>query len=100
MYSNYTLLQICHTAKIGTLNNVYFHHAGFHAIFLPYADDIRTLDVHECPTASAEQVNKMKEIVHKLRFKYRYCFNFFHVNLRGLVYCVHIKTNKPILVVF
>ncbi|XP_060795804.1 X-ray repair cross-complementing protein 6 [Neoarius graeffei] len=44
---------------------------GFHAIFLPYADDIRTLDVHECPTASAEQVNKMKEIVHKLRFKYR-----------------------------
>ncbi|XP_017339232.2 X-ray repair cross-complementing protein 6 [Ictalurus punctatus] len=44
---------------------------GFHAIFLPYADDIRTLDVHECPTASDEQVNKMKEIVHKLRFKYR-----------------------------
>uniref|UniRef100_A0AAR2L2L3 DNA helicase n=1 Tax=Pygocentrus nattereri TaxID=42514 RepID=A0AAR2L2L3_PYGNA len=44
---------------------------GFHAIFLPYADDIRTLDVHECPTASDEQVQKMKEIVHKLRFKYR-----------------------------
>ncbi|KAM9462968.1 X-ray repair cross-complementing protein 6 isoform 2-T2 [Clarias gariepinus] len=45
--------------------------SGFHAIFLPYADDIRTLDVHECPTASDEQTNKMKEIVHKLRFKYR-----------------------------
>ncbi|MCJ8738521.1 hypothetical protein PDJAM_G00036500 [Pangasius djambal] len=44
---------------------------GFHAIFLPYADDIRTLDVHECPTASDEQVSKMEEIVHKLRFKYR-----------------------------
>ncbi|XP_057215147.1 X-ray repair cross-complementing protein 6 [Triplophysa rosa] len=44
---------------------------GFHVIFLPFADDIRTLDVHECPTASDEQVNKMKEIVHKLRFKYR-----------------------------
>ncbi|KAL6475265.1 hypothetical protein MHYP_G00163050 [Metynnis hypsauchen] len=44
---------------------------GFHAISLPYADDIRTLDVHECPTASDEQVQKMKEIVHKLRFKYR-----------------------------
>ncbi|XP_066520939.1 X-ray repair cross-complementing protein 6 isoform X2 [Hoplias malabaricus] len=44
---------------------------GFHAIFLPYADDIRTLDIQKCPTASDEQVNKMKEIVHKLRFKYR-----------------------------
>lgn len=55
---------------------MYFDHAGFHAIFLPYADDIRTLDVHECPTASDEQTNKMKEIVHKLRFKYRYCFYF------------------------
>ncbi|KAA0725242.1 X-ray repair cross-complementing protein 5 [Triplophysa tibetana] len=44
---------------------------GFHVIFLPFADDIRTLDVQECPTASDEQVNKMKEIVHKLRFKYR-----------------------------
>ncbi|KAL2078079.1 hypothetical protein ACEWY4_025764 [Coilia grayii] len=44
---------------------------GFHAIFLPYADDIRTLDVHEGPTATDEQIDKMKEIVHKLRFKYR-----------------------------
>uniref|UniRef100_A0A8B9HRG8 DNA helicase n=1 Tax=Astyanax mexicanus TaxID=7994 RepID=A0A8B9HRG8_ASTMX len=45
--------------------------AGFHAIFLPYADDIRTLDAHVGPTASDEQVDKMREIVHKLRFKYR-----------------------------
>ncbi|XP_051968616.1 X-ray repair cross-complementing protein 6 [Xyrauchen texanus] len=44
---------------------------GFHVIFLPYADDIRTLDAHECPSASDEQVDKMKEIVHKLRFKYK-----------------------------
>ncbi|CAM4709660.1 unnamed protein product [Leuciscus chuanchicus] len=44
---------------------------GFHVILLPFADDIRTLDVHEGPTASDEQVDKMKEIVHKLRFKYR-----------------------------
>ncbi|XP_072524254.1 X-ray repair cross-complementing protein 6 [Salminus brasiliensis] len=44
---------------------------GFHAIFLPYADDIRTLDIPECPTASDKQVDKMKAIVHKLRFKYR-----------------------------
>uniref|UniRef100_A0A4W4FI59 DNA helicase n=1 Tax=Electrophorus electricus TaxID=8005 RepID=A0A4W4FI59_ELEEL len=45
--------------------------AGFHAIYLPYADDKRTLDVHDCPTASDEQVDKMKQIVHKLRFRYR-----------------------------
>ncbi|ROL51680.1 X-ray repair cross-complementing protein 5 [Anabarilius grahami] len=44
---------------------------GFHVIFLPFADDIRTVDAHEGPTASDEQVDKMKEIVHKLRFKYR-----------------------------
>ncbi|XP_041939491.1 X-ray repair cross-complementing protein 6 [Alosa sapidissima] len=44
---------------------------GFHAIFLPYADDIRTLDVPDCPTATSDQTDKMKEIVHKLRFKYR-----------------------------
>lgn len=85
IYTNCTLLQICHPVKIGTLNNVYFRHTGFHAIYLPYADDIRTLDVHECPIASDEQVNKMREIVHKLRFKYRYCFYFFHVNSREVV---------------
>ncbi|XP_063077201.1 X-ray repair cross-complementing protein 6 [Engraulis encrasicolus] len=44
---------------------------GFHGIFLPYADDIRTLDVHQGPSATDEQIDKMKEIVHKLRFKYR-----------------------------
>ena len=46
--------------------------SGFHGIFLPYADDIRTLDTPQLPTASESQVDKMKEIVHKLRFKYRY----------------------------
>ncbi|KAL0983994.1 hypothetical protein UPYG_G00135630 [Umbra pygmaea] len=44
---------------------------GFHGIFLPYADDIRTLDTPQLPKASDEQVDKMKEIVQKLRFKYR-----------------------------
>ncbi|KAF4106627.1 X-ray repair cross-complementing protein 6 [Onychostoma macrolepis] len=44
---------------------------GFHVIFLPFADDIRTVDAHMGPTASDEQVDKMKEIVHKLRFKYK-----------------------------
>ncbi|XP_060950881.1 X-ray repair cross-complementing protein 6 [Limanda limanda] len=44
---------------------------GFNVIFLPYADDIRTLDTPQFPSASQTQVDKMKEIVSKLRFKYR-----------------------------
>uniref|UniRef100_A0A8C0YCP5 DNA helicase n=1 Tax=Cyprinus carpio carpio TaxID=630221 RepID=A0A8C0YCP5_CYPCA len=50
----------------------YFHlFESFHVIFLPFADDIHTVDAHVGPTASDEQVDKMKEIVHKLPFKYR-----------------------------
>ncbi|KFQ11659.1 X-ray repair cross-complementing protein 5, partial [Leptosomus discolor] len=45
---------------------------GFHIIFLPYADDIRNVDFTEKVPASQEQVDKMKEIIQKLRFKYRY----------------------------
>nr|XP_057918608.1 X-ray repair cross-complementing protein 6 [Doryrhamphus excisus] len=44
---------------------------GFNVIFLPYADDVRSLDPPQSPCASPEQVDKMKEIVSKLRFKYR-----------------------------
>uniref|UniRef100_UPI0037E8AB7E X-ray repair cross-complementing protein 5-like n=1 Tax=Semicossyphus pulcher TaxID=241346 RepID=UPI0037E8AB7E len=44
---------------------------GFNAIYLPYADDLRTLDLPQSPSASQIQVDKMKEIVSKLRFKYR-----------------------------
>ncbi|XP_035167011.1 X-ray repair cross-complementing protein 5 [Oxyura jamaicensis] len=44
---------------------------GFHVIFLPYADDKRNVDYTEKVPASQEQVNKMKEIIQKLRFKYR-----------------------------
>nr|XP_020443534.1 X-ray repair cross-complementing protein 6 isoform X2 [Monopterus albus] len=44
---------------------------GFNVIYLPYADDIRTLDPPRCPSASQTQVDKMKEIVSKLRFTYR-----------------------------
>uniref|UniRef100_A0A3Q3E8T1 DNA helicase n=1 Tax=Labrus bergylta TaxID=56723 RepID=A0A3Q3E8T1_9LABR len=44
---------------------------GFNVIYLPYADDMRTLDTPQCPSASQTQVDKMKEIVAKLRFKYR-----------------------------
>ncbi|KFV55965.1 X-ray repair cross-complementing protein 5, partial [Gavia stellata] len=45
---------------------------GFHIIFLPYADDKRNVDFTEKVPASREQVDKMKEIIQKLRFKYRY----------------------------
>lgn len=44
---------------------------GFHLIFLPYADDKRKVPVTEKVVANPEQVDKMKAIVQKLRFKYR-----------------------------
>ncbi|XP_063283482.1 X-ray repair cross-complementing protein 6 [Pelobates fuscus] len=52
-------------------NNVQIKPPGFSLIFLPFADDIRKVDFPEKITASDEQVNKMKEIVQKMRFKYR-----------------------------
>lgn len=45
---------------------------GFHIIFLPYADDKRNVDFTEKVPANQEQVDKMKEIIQKLRFTYRY----------------------------
>ncbi|RVE59302.1 hypothetical protein OJAV_G00187310 [Oryzias javanicus] len=51
--------------------NVQISPAGFNVIYLPFADDFRTLDPPRCPYASQMQVNKMKEIISKLRFKYR-----------------------------
>ncbi|XP_061666878.1 X-ray repair cross-complementing protein 6 isoform X1 [Syngnathoides biaculeatus] len=44
---------------------------GFNVIFLPFADDLRNLDPPQTLCASQTQVDKMREIVHKLRFKYR-----------------------------
>jgi len=43
---------------------------GFHMVYLPYADDIRKLDVEEHPKANEQQIDKMKEIVDKLKFTY------------------------------
>ncbi|XP_026170765.1 X-ray repair cross-complementing protein 6 isoform X1 [Mastacembelus armatus] len=51
--------------------NVQITAPGFNVIYLPYADDMRTLDPPQCPSASQIQVDKMKEIVSKLRFRYR-----------------------------
>ena len=44
---------------------------GFQLIFLPYADDKRKMPFTEKVMANPEQVDKMKAIVQKLRFKYR-----------------------------
>uniref|UniRef100_H0WZA3 X-ray repair cross-complementing protein 6 n=2 Tax=Otolemur garnettii TaxID=30611 RepID=H0WZA3_OTOGA len=45
--------------------------SGFQLVFLPYADDKRKVPFPEKVTANPEQVDKMKAIVQKLRFKYR-----------------------------
>lgn len=51
--------------------NVQTRPPGFNVIYLPFADDLRPLDPLGGPVASQTQVDKMKEIVSKLRFKYR-----------------------------
>lgn len=43
---------------------------GFHIIYLPYSDDIRKLKIESHSKASDEQIDKMKEIIDKLKFKY------------------------------
>ncbi|KAK3779917.1 hypothetical protein RRG08_054170 [Elysia crispata] len=44
---------------------------GFHLIFLPFADDFRKVNYdEECPRATEEQINKAKEVVKKLTFKF------------------------------
>ncbi|XP_067003694.2 X-ray repair cross-complementing protein 6 [Anabrus simplex] len=43
---------------------------GFHVVYLPFAENIRTLEVPEIEQATPEQLNLMKKIVSKLRFNY------------------------------
>ncbi|XP_078060615.1 X-ray repair cross-complementing protein 5-like isoform X1 [Mustelus asterias] len=44
---------------------------GFHLLYLPYADDVRKIGFTEKRVASEDQIEKMKSVVQKLRFKYR-----------------------------
>ncbi|ELW64430.1 X-ray repair cross-complementing protein 6 isoform X2 [Tupaia chinensis] len=44
---------------------------GFQLFYLPYADDKRKVPITEKVKANPEQVDKMKAIIQKLRFKYR-----------------------------
>ncbi|KFV42180.1 X-ray repair cross-complementing protein 5, partial [Tyto alba] len=71
---------------------------GFHIIFLPYADDKRNVDFTEKVPASREQVDKMKEIIQKLRFKYRYMeINSVHVRGHSCGRSVSERTNLSLL---
>ncbi|XP_007907750.2 X-ray repair cross-complementing protein 6 [Callorhinchus milii] len=45
--------------------------SGFHLVFLPFADDIRKVNYPEKVVANQDQVDKVKAVIHKLRFKYR-----------------------------
>lgn len=51
-------------------NNVQITPPGFHVIFLPFADDIRKLDLDAPVRATQIQVEKAKEIVKKLQFNF------------------------------
>ncbi|XP_073448830.1 X-ray repair cross-complementing protein 6 [Aquarana catesbeiana] len=52
-------------------DNIQIKPPGFNLIFIPFADDIRKIGGPEKVPAGDEQVDKMKEIVRKLRFQYR-----------------------------
>ncbi|XP_035825176.1 X-ray repair cross-complementing protein 6 isoform X2 [Aplysia californica] len=43
---------------------------GFHVIFLPCADDFRRVNYVEKPRATADQIDKAKEVIKKLKFKF------------------------------
>ncbi|XP_041472414.1 X-ray repair cross-complementing protein 6-like [Lytechinus variegatus] len=43
---------------------------GFHLIFLPFSDDIRTLEHPTNPRATPDQIDKAKKVVKSLQFKF------------------------------
>ncbi|CAF1474979.1 unnamed protein product, partial [Didymodactylos carnosus] len=44
---------------------------GFHVAYLPYADDIRSLPKVDPPRATQNQVQKFRQVIKALKFKYR-----------------------------
>lgn len=44
--------------------------AGFHVIFLPFADDLRDINVESQKKATVEQINAAKKMVKSLRIKF------------------------------
>ncbi|CAF1005109.1 unnamed protein product [Didymodactylos carnosus] len=43
---------------------------GFHVAYLPYADDIRSLPKFDPPRATQDQIQKFRQIIKALKFKY------------------------------
>jgi len=43
---------------------------GFHVIFLPTADDFRKVNYEETPRANTEQIDKAKEVIKRLKFRF------------------------------
>ncbi|CAI8018050.1 X-ray repair cross-complementing protein 5 [Geodia barretti] len=52
-------------------NNLQVESPGFHVVFLPFAEDFRTLHFEESTKANTEQIDKAKDIIKKLTFKYQ-----------------------------
>ncbi|XP_064634818.1 X-ray repair cross-complementing protein 6-like [Lineus longissimus] len=52
-------------------HNVQVTPPGFHVIFLPFADDLRSLKYEETPRANKDQVEKAKEVVKKMNFPFK-----------------------------
>lgn len=51
-------------------SNIQIFPPGFHVVYLPYSDDIRTLNIESTVKVDAEQIGKAKAVVKKLRFAY------------------------------
>ncbi|XP_022106423.1 X-ray repair cross-complementing protein 6-like [Acanthaster planci] len=51
--------------------NVQVTPPGFHLIYLPNSEDIRRLTLPEHPRANVDQIDKAKEVIKKLQFKFK-----------------------------
>ena len=52
-------------------NNLQVSPPGFHAIYLPFGEDLRKLQLPEPSKASPDQIDKAKEIIKKLTFNFQ-----------------------------
>ncbi|XP_038067298.1 X-ray repair cross-complementing protein 5-like [Patiria miniata] len=52
-------------------HNVQVTPPGFHLIYLPNSEDIRKLTLPEQPRANVDQIDKAKEVIKKLQFKFK-----------------------------
>ncbi|XP_071954852.1 X-ray repair cross-complementing protein 5-like [Antedon mediterranea] len=51
-------------------HNVQIQPPGFHIVFLPFSDDLRKLSFSEVTRANPDQVDKAKQLIKKLQFKF------------------------------